>query len=129
MPKSSMDSCTPVPFRRVSMAMVRSASPIMELSVISSVMRPGSTLQVPRACSTMSGSSCSTSVRVERFTLKRGVMPSLASCAALRSTVLRTQKVSEPMVPVFSAIPTTVVGEMGPEVGWRQRSSASAATG
>ncbi len=84
---------------------------------------------MPSACSTMSGSSWSMSVRVERFTLKRGVMPSLARWAAFRSTAFSTQNVSEPMIPVFSAMPTMVVGGMGPEVGWRQRSSASAATG
>ena len=66
---------------------------------------------------------------MERFTLKRGVMPSLARWAAFRSTAFSTQNVSEPMIPVFSAMPTMVVGGIGPEVGWRQRSSASAATG
>ena len=45
-PKSSIESCTPTPFRRVRIATERSASTIIELSAISSVTLAAGTPQV-----------------------------------------------------------------------------------
>ncbi len=130
LPKSSMARRTPRALRRVSTAVARSASEIVELSGTSSMRRSGDVPQVLRTCSTIAGSSRSVSDLGDRFTEKRGSRTAFwRQWAASRSTVLSTQKVSVPMRPVRSAIPMMFVGETSPACAWRQRTSASAPMG
>ena len=125
MPKSSIESATPIAASLSSTRLVRTGSDSIVDSVISSSSSDGSTRRFSSRSRTWSGNSASSRFRTLRLTATPSVIPARCQARHWRSASSSTYRVSGLISPVCWASGMNSSGPTRPRVGWFQRSSAS----